>query len=258
MPSLAKIDRTATELAHRRFKTGDLRPRYILTIGDEIVNAKLFDCTATYSADGTSDLSLNLDMDLYDRVGQRVVLKIGYGEYLWDYFGGWLEEPENDNWGGPSSADAYGPFKELGEISLQQDVDYSTQVLGAALTDLHASAKLRGSSFEITGNPNYPLSGETTQLALGTSFSDAVNTLLDMAGWISQDRPGFIRRYRPAPRPRPTGEAAASYSESHYPPGAFKAILAKPYGSVGAFSRDDDGNFRWPTPGKSAGAWRPR
>lgn len=240
-----RVERGATELAQRQTKTGDFRPRYILKIGDELINTKLYDCTVTYSADGTSDLSISADTDLEAFAGRPVELQIGYGDFLWDYFGGWLEEPENDNWGAPSTADAYGPFKELGELSLQTDISYEAQLLGAAITDLHAKARLRGSTFEVAGNPNYPLEGETAKLALGTSFSDALNTLLEMAGWVSQDRPGFRRRYRPAPRPRPSGAYVAAYSEAHFAPGAFRATLGKPYGSVGAFARDDDGRFKW-------------
>lgn len=242
---MVAVGRSATELAQRPTKVGDLSPKYTLTIADEPITEKLYDCTVTYSADGTSDLSISADTDLVGYAGDRVVLSLGYGDFRWEYFGGWLEEPDNDHYGGPSTADAYGPFKELGEISLQSDVDYNAQLLGTAIADLHNGAKLRGSRFEITGNPSYKLEGETAQLALGTSYADAVNTLLEMAGWVSQDRPGFLRRYRPKPLPRPTSAWVARYSEAHYAPGAFKATKAKPYGAIGAFARDDNGSFKW-------------
>lgn len=229
----------ATHLAQRQFKTGDFAPNYRLTIDSDRISSKLFNCTVTYSADGTSDLAISADTDLEGYAGAKTILEIGYGNELWPYFGGWLEEPQNDPYGGPSSADAYGPFKELAELSLQDDITYAGQTLGAAIADLHRRAKLRGSTFEVVGNPAYLLTGEEAGLTISTTLADGINLLLDLAGWVSQDRPEFRRRYRAAPRPRPSGEVAASYTEAHYPAGGFRAIRGKPYGTVGAFARDD-------------------
>ncbi len=104
----------ATTLAQRRFKTGDFSPSYDLTIGGSPFSARLFDGSVSYSAsDGTSDMRIAADASLSDYANARVRLDVGYGDEMWEYFGGWLEEPEDDHWGGPANAIAYFPFKEL-------------------------------------------------------------------------------------------------------------------------------------------------
>ncbi len=238
----------ATTLAQRPQKTGEFSPSYRLHIGGAPFASKLYDGTAAYSADGTSDMSINADADLSAYAGEKVRLEVGYGDEFWDYFGGWLEEPEENHWGGPASAVAYGPFKELAEATIGEDVSYAGYTLGGAIVDLHGRAGrvVSGTSFEIEGNPSYLLAGEEAGLTISTSFADGINTFLEMAGWVSVDRPGFVRRYRPRPRPRPSSASDATYSEAHYPPDAFKAVRGKVYGSVGAFARDDTGAFKWP------------
>lgn len=237
----------ATDLAQRKNKTGERSPSYRLEIAGEHFNGKLYDGTVTYSTDGNSDMSITADSDLTDLTGAKVALEIGYGDDLWPYFGGYLEEPDDDHWGGPSSALAYGPFKELAEATIGEDVTYAGQTLGQAIVDLHGRAgrAVAGTKYEIRGSPNYLLAGEEAGLSISTSFADGINTFLEMAGWVSVDRPGFIRRYRPKPRPRPSGEAVAAYTETHFAQGAFRAVRGKPYGSVGAYTRNDKGNFPW-------------
>jgi hypothetical protein len=239
---------SATDLAQRKNKTGPFSPAYSLQVAGGPFRSRLYDGTVTYSTDGNSDMSISADADLTDLVGAKVVLEVGYGDDLWPYFGGYLEEPEDDHWGGPSNALAYGPYKELAEASIGEDVSYEGQTLGQAIVDLHSRAgqAAAGTKYEILGSPNYLLTGEQAHLTLATSFADGINTFLEAAGWVSVDRPGFIRRYRPKPRPRPSGEAVAAYTETHYPPGGFRAVRGKPYGAVGAFARNEDGTFAWP------------
>lgn len=237
----------ATQLAQRAIKTGDFAPTYRLLMDDRVISAKLFDGTVTYSADGTSELSLNTDMNLERYVGAKVVLEIGYGDEKWPYFGGWLEEPEDTHWGGPSTALAYGPFKELSKISLDDDITYASSTLGNAIADMHrrAGRAIAGSTYEIRGNPSFELAGEEAGLAISTTFADGIGALLDLADWVSVDRPGFVRRYRAQPRPYPSADAAATYSEAHYPREAFKAQRSELFGSVGAFKRLEEGDLDW-------------
>lgn len=238
----------ATELAQKRVKTGDHAPRYELTLGGRNIDDRLFDCTATFSSDGTSDLSLSVDTDLERHDGDKVILKLGYGSNLFEYFGGWLEEPVNNHWGQPSTGDAYGPFKELGELFFDDDVTYAGQTLGQALVDMHSRARGVTSTFKIRGNPSYTLSGSDAGVSIGSSLSDGIGTVLEMAGWRSSDRPGFERLYSPIPRPSPSLEPTATYTEAHFPPDSFHVMPNKKYGSVGAFQRDDSGNFKWTPP----------
>lgn len=238
----------ATDLAQLALQTGDYSPTYRLKVDGERFTEKLYECSVTYSADGGSELSIATDSDLTDLTGAKVTLEIGYGDDLWPYFGGWLEEPEDNHWGEPSTAVAYGPFKEMAEATIGEDVTYSGKRLGEAIVDLHlrAGRAVQGVKYEIRGNPKYLLEGETAGLSISTSFADGINALLEMAGWISMDRPNFLRVYRPKPNPRPSGKIAASYSEAHFPAGGFTAIKSKTYGSVGAFARDEEGNFKFP------------
>lgn len=237
----------ATDLAQSAFQTGEDSQVYRLNIEGERFSEKLYEGTVTYSGDGTSEFSIAADSDLTDLVGAKVVLEIGYGDDLWPYFGGWLEEPEDDHWGGPSTAVAYGPFKEMAEATIGEDVSYSGKRLGEAIVDLHTRAgrAVQGVKYEIRGNPKYLLEGEQAGLSISTSFADGINALLEVAGWISMDRPNFLRVYRHKPNPRPSGQVAASYSEAHYPPGGFRAVRSKIYGSVGAYARNEDGTFKW-------------
>lgn len=238
----------ATDLAQQTYKTGDNSPEYTLLIDGAHFDGRLYDATVTYADDGTSDMSISADADLHDLVGAKTRLLVGYGDEQWEYFSGWLEEPQDDHWGGPSTAVAYGPFKELAEASLGVDVSYNGYTLGRAISDLHdrAGRSVSGTKYEIVGNPSYNLEGEQSILTVATTFADGLTTFLDMANWVSEDRPGYIRRYRHRPRPRPTSEFVAAYSESDFPPGGFRATAAKPYGQVGAFVRDDEGGLKWP------------
>ena len=235
----------ATNLAQRQTKTGEFSPTYTLTLDGKNVDAALYDCSVTYSSDGTSDLSISADTDLERYQGTKAVLEVGYGSEQWAYFGGWLEEAENDNWGGPSTGNAYGPFKEMAEHSIAEDVTYAAQQLGTAIVDLHQRAGTLGSTYEIIGNPSYLLEGEEAGLSIGTTLADGVGTLLELANWRGHDRPGFRRRYRTVPRPRPSAEPDARYTEAHFPPGGFRAVRGKPYGAVGAYARDEEGALKW-------------
>lgn len=238
----------ATDLAQERFKTGDNSPTYRLEIAGGHFGAELYDATVTYAEDGTSEMSITTDADLSDYTDARVSLEVGYGDHTWPYFDGYLEEPEDDHWGGPSSALAYGPFKALAEASLGLDLSYDGYRLGPAIIDLHTRAgrAAAGTKFEMHGSPNFVLKGEEAALTISSSFADGINKFLAMAGWVSVDRPGMTRLYIPKPKPRPSSKFVAEYSEAHYEPGAFKAIPAKRYGSVGAYARLEDGTLAWP------------
>lgn len=238
----------ATDLAQLQYKTGENTPDYTLLIDGARFDGNLYDASVSYAEDGTSDMTLSADADLTDLVGARVRLHVGYGDEQWEYFSGWLEEPDDNHWGNPSVAVAYGTFKELAEASLGTDVTYAGYTLGRAISDLHrrAGRAVIGTKYEFRGNPSYLLEGETAGLTVSTTFADGIDTFLEMANWVSEDRPGYIRRYRHKPRPRPNSEFIAGYGESDYTPEAFKVVRAKPYGQVGAFVRDDEGALKWP------------
>lgn len=235
-----------TDLAQRPIKTGSFSPHYRLTLGGKVITDRLYDCSVTYSADGTSDLTINADTDLERYEGAEAVLEIGYGDNLWPYFGGWVEEPEIDHWGGPSTCDCYGPFKELGELYFDDDVTYAGKTLGDVIVDVHLRAGRIKSTYQIKGSPGYLLTGEEAGVAIGTTFSDGLGNMLEMANWRSSDRPSFERLYTPLPRPHPSANVSATYTEAHYPPNGFRARVGKPYGAVGAFARLEDGSFAWP------------
>ena len=240
----------ATDLAQEQYKTGKHSPEYRLEIAGEHFNDELYDATATYSADGGSELSISADTNLTELTGAKVRLEVGYGTELWPWFGGWLEDPEDNHWGEPSTATAYGPFREMGEGSFGVDKVYASTgyLLGPALVDMHTRAgrAVAGIKYEILGNPSVPLEGKDAAVGISTTFADGITTLIELAGWVQTDRPEFRRLYMPRPRPRPTGPVVASYDESQYPAKGFQAIRSKPYGSVGAFARDDEGKLRWP------------
>lgn len=243
---------TATDLAQRKFKTGDdYSATYRLDVGGDKFEDELYDATATYSADGGSEMNISSDTDLTDLTGAKVRLEVGYGDELWPWFGGWLEEPEDNHWGEPSSAVAYGPFREMGEASFGVDKAYGTGgfTLGTALVDMHqrAGRAVAGIQYEIRGNPSLVLrSEEDAAVGISTTFADGISSLITRAGWVEMDLPGFKRLYMPRPRPRPSGPVVATYDESHFPPRAFNAVRAKQYGSVGAYARDEEGALLWP------------
>ncbi len=193
-------------------------------------------------------MQISADAPLSELTNSRVRLDVGYGKEQVEWFSGWLEEPEDNHWGGPASAVAYGPFKELAEATIGDDVSYASYTLGEAIVDLHRRAGRIGGTFEIVGNPSFLLEGEEAGLTIGTTFADGIRTFLDMAGWVSVDRPSLIRRYMPKPRPRPNSRTVATYTESDYAPNAFSLVQSRRnfYSRVGAFSRDETGAFKWP------------
>lgn len=239
----------ATALAQRKVKPAESGPAYELTFDNRPFTEKLFDGTITYSAsDGTSEMSVSADATLADYRNSSVKCSVGYGTELWEYFTGKLEEPDDNFYGEPSTATAYGPFRELNEASIGADVSYVNKTLGQAIADLHRRAGIWGGRYEVRGNPKFLLTGDDAGLALTTSFGEGLNTLLETAGWIGTDVPGYLRRYMPKPSARPGAESVATYTEAHYGRNQFHVSQGTRnfYGRVGAFTRNDDGGFAYP------------
>jgi hypothetical protein len=213
---------TLTAKAQAPVKTDSGRPRYRLTIGGEAFSGRLFDCRASYGADGSSELTISADGGLERYQNARVRLYLGYGDDLVEWFAGDLADPQDEHWGGPATATAYGPSGRLSRVPYLGQHSYAGDNLGSFVLDLARRAGMPGGSVEVLGAASFVLDASAT-MTVSTYLLEAEESVLPSAGYVGSDRPGYRRRYMPRPLPGQTGGYAARYDEGSYPPGGFVA-----------------------------------
>lgn len=183
-----------------------------------------------YVANGGSVIEIE-GAELSGAEGERVLLDIGYGGRLLNFWTGEIESVDDES----GTATCHGPLKILGSQALLTQVNYGGYSIGHVLMDLAYNpsygSRMPPGSLEVRSGGAFvvgrtPALGEAEDpgsiFPLETTRLEVAEAVTASAGFHLGERPGYRVLAMPTPRPEggsTAGKPKAVYTEDHYPVG---------------------------------------
>lgn len=220
-------------------------PRFRLLIGGEDWTEDSAEIAFAYTDEsGGSELTFATDEPIADLVGQRVTLRLGYGETA-PYFSGKLARSRPSPFGRFPTAKALGPFAELGTQHFGEETTYQGINIGPALYDIHNRADFPSGTIEVVKPNSFYI--EERVFAEENTLLEGSKSLMESADFVGSDMPGAHGRRLLMPRPDPgeQGKAVRRFTPEDYP---YDGLEIEPqeevaYSKVVVFRREEAGGY---------------
>lgn len=212
-----------------------------LTVDGEDWTERLLSADVQYRADvGSSGLQMELTGSCEEYDDAPIRLSLGEEGNLSPYFKGRLQGPDDDDRLDKSTANAFGPFRNMITQKLGTNETFVGQTLEYVILECARRANQSSGEIIIKNGTKYRVQpGE--QFPFDNNIGDVLSSLLEKAEFVGVDQPEGRREFKPKPRSGSNKNYKATLGPTEYTELEISPKEESVYSMVVVYRNGDEG-----------------